>query len=145
MDTVTVEIEGKKEFEKTLKELAQCLSNAKVEPVLMEGAKIIATAAKAKVPRGPTGNLQRAIKSKFLKQISNYPRSAAAVVDRKIAPHAHLIEFGTSARYQKTTGRYTGIGPAKPFFRPAVDSNLSRVYTQIKDKLWDMILEAARK
>jgi HK97 gp10 family phage protein len=145
MDTFTVEIEGKKEFEQTLRNLVQALPNEKVEPVMMEGAKVIADAARSKAPQGPTGNLKRSIKSKFLKQLGNYPRSAAAAVDRKIAPHAHLIEFGTKPRMQKTTGCYTGIGPARPFFRPAVDSNVAKIYTQIKDKLLDTILEAARK
>jgi HK97 gp10 family phage protein len=145
MDTFSVEIQGKKEFEETLRNLVKALPNDKVEPVMMEGAKVIADAARAKAPKGPTGNLKRSVKSKFLKQISNYPRSAAAAVDRKIAPHAHLIEYGTKPRIQKTTGRYTGIGPAHPFFRPAVDANRSRIYTQIRDKLLDMIMEAARK
>lgn len=145
MDIFTVEIEGKKEFEQTLRNLVQALPNEKVEPVMMEGAKVIADAARSKAPQGATGNLKRSIKAKFLRQIGTYPRSAAAAVDRKIAPHAHLIEFGTKPRMQKTTGRYTGIGPARPFFRPAVDTNVARIYTQIKDKLLDMILEAARK
>jgi len=145
MDTFTVEIEGKKEFEATLRNLVQALPNEKVEPVMMEGAKVIADAARSKAPKGQTGNLKRSVKAKFLRQIGNYPRSAAAAVDRKIAPHAHLIEYGTMPRVQKTTGRPTGTGPAIPFFRPAVDSNVARIYTQIKDKLLDMIMEAARK
>jgi len=144
MDTFTVEIEGKKEFEATLRNLVNALPNEKVEPVMMEGAKTVAAAAKAKAPRGPTGNLKKAVKAKQLKQISNYPRSAAAVVDRKVAPHANIIEYGTKPRHQKS-GRYTGSGPARPFFRPAVDTNVGRIYTQIKDKFLDMILEAARK
>ncbi len=145
MDAFVVEIEGKKEFENTLRNLVKSLPNEKVEPVMMEGAKVIADAARSKAPKGPTGNLKRSIKSKFLRQIGNYPRSAAAAVDRKIAPHAHLIEYGTKPRVQKTTGRPTGTGPARPFFRPAVDTNIARVYTKIKDSLLDMIMEAARK
>jgi len=142
---ITLEIIGKEEFAETLLELSKALPNDKVEPVMLEGAKVIAAAAKDKAPLGPTGHLKKSVKAKQLKQISNYPRSAAAAVDRKIAPHAHLIEYGTRPRIQKTTGRPTGIGPAIPFFRPAVDTNVARIYTQIKDKLLDMIMEAARK
>jgi len=141
---INIEIQGKEEFEKTLLTLAKALPNDKVEPVMMEGAKVVAAAAKARAPQGPTGNLKKGVKAKYLRQISNYPRSAAAAVDRKIARHAHIIEYGTKPRYQKS-GRYTGIGPAKPFFRPAVDTNREPVYRKVRDKLLNMILEAARK
>lgn len=144
-DTFTVEIQGKAEFEKTLRELAKALPNDKVEPIMLAGAKIIAQDARRRAPVGLTGNLKKAIITKLLRKIGNWPRSAIAAVNRKKAPHAHIIEFGTSRRYQKTTGRYTGIGPAKPFFRPAVDVNVQRIYKDIREKLLDMIIEAARK
>ena len=35
---------------------------------------------------------------------------------------AHLLEFGTGPRRQKTTGRSTGEMPAFPFMRPAWES-----------------------
>lgn len=47
----------------------------------------------------------------------------AVVAFRK--PHSglvHLIEFGTSERIQKSTGRRTGRMPARPFIRPAIDT-----------------------
>ena len=135
---INIEIQGKEAFEKTLLALAKALPNNKVEPVMMEGAKVIAAAAKAKAPQGPTGKLKKAVKAKMLKQIGNYPRSAAAAVDRKIAPHAFIIEYGTKPRYQKS-GRYTGIGPAIPFFRPAVDANKGRIQHDIITKLGNMI------
>ena len=49
-------------------------------------------------------------------------------VNYKFAPHAHLIEFGTGARMQYTTGRRTGKLPKSgsktkfAFFRPTVNS-----------------------
>jgi len=39
---------------------------------------------------------------------------------RGMAPHAHLIEFGTKARYWKT-GKYTGVGPDRPYMMPAIE------------------------
>jgi len=39
---------------------------------------------------------------------------------RGMAPHAHLIEFGTKPRHWKT-GKYTGIGPARPYMMPAIE------------------------
>ena len=40
---------------------------------------------------------------------------------KRYAPLAHLIEFGTAPRYQKK-GRYTGVMPARPFMRPALEA-----------------------
>ena len=140
-DVLSVEIQGKKEFEATLRNLVKALPAEKVEPVMLAGAKVIAQ----DIRRRAIGNIKKAVVAKLLKKIGNWPRSAMAAINNRKAPEAHLIEFGTSRRYQKTTGRYTGIGPAKPFFRPAVDSNFQRVYRDIRDKLLDMVIAAARK
>ena len=40
---------------------------------------------------------------------------------KPFSPLAHLIEFGSAPRRQKTTGRFTGRMPANPFLRPALD------------------------
>ena len=140
---INIEIQGKEAFEKTLLALAKALPNDKVEPVMLDGAKVVAAAARAKAPQGPSGNLKKGVKAKLLRQISNYPRSAAAAVDRKIAPHAYIIEYGTKPRYQKS-GRYTGIGPAQPFFRPAVDTNKGRIQDEVITKLGNLIDSAMK-
>lgn len=139
-----VEVQGFEEAVSSIERMAKALEPKAVEPVFMEGAKTIASAAKVRATRGATGNLIRSIKTKFLRQLGNNPRSAMAAVDRKKAPHAHLIEYGTSARYQKTTGRYTGMGPARPFWRPAVDGNIDKIYHEIRDKLVDLVVEKFR-
>ena len=148
MNDFTVEIMGKEEFANTLRELAKCLPNNKVEPIMMEGAKIVADAAKSNAPKGPTGNLKKGIRAKFLRQISNYPRSAAAVSN---APHAYLVEYGSPGRYKKKAGKgvrkmgsSSGPMPANPYFRNAVDTNKGRVQNQIINKLWDLILGACK-
>lgn len=51
------------------------------------------------------------------------------------SPLAHLFEFGTAPRTQKTTGRYTGVMPAEPFVRPAFDSKVGLVTSAIKAEL----------
>lgn len=53
-------------------------------------------------------------------------------------PHSrltHLIEFGTSERVQKTTGRKTGRMPARPFIRPAMQSSKADIVTAMKKNL----------
>ena len=135
-DLFEVEIMGDEEFRQTLLALAKSLPNEKVEPVLLDGAKVIADDAKRRSPLGKTGKLKKGIKAKYLRQIGAYPKSAAAVSN---SPEDHLIEYGTAPRRQRTTGRFTGAGPAHPFFRPAVDANKGRIQEEIITKLGSMI------
>lgn len=51
------------------------------------------------------------------------------------SPLAHLFEFGTAPRTQKTTGRYTGIMPAEPFVRPSFDNNKEAALAAIKREI----------
>lgn len=120
-------LEGIDALNKQLKKLAQSMEPEEVEPMLLEGAQAIAEDARDRAPLGPTGNLKRSLTAKLLKRTGNMPPVAVAAVDRKIAPHAHLVEFGTSK------------APAHPFFRPSVDTNGERVLTDLKDKLKDKI------
>jgi HK97 gp10 family phage protein len=136
---VSVELIGDQELFKMLRDLAKCLPNEKVEPLMMEGAKVVAAAAKAKAPV-VTGNLKKGIKAKLLKPISGKPRSAAAVSN---APHAYLVEYGSGPRTQKN-GRYTGRMPANPYFRPAVDAHYRSVTESTVSKLWQMIIGACK-
>lgn len=51
------------------------------------------------------------------------------------SPLARLFEFGTKPRFQKTTGRYTGILPAAPFVRPSFDNNKDAALAAIKREI----------
>ena len=61
---------------------------------------------------------------------------------RYIARHAHLVEFGTGPRVQKTTGRYVGRAPAQPFLRPAWDENKAAVLKSLAAHLWTEITKS---
>lgn len=130
-------IEGMADLEKQLKDLEKSLNPDKVEPILLDGAKDLAAAMKANAPKGPTGNLKKSIKAKLLKQYAGHP-AAGAGVDRKKAPHAHLVEYGTAQRHQKS-GKSTGTMPSKPFLRPAWDANKERITGNIIDGLKGLI------
>ncbi len=128
-----IRIEGLKEVEKALEILRDSLPPDKIEALMLNYAKNVADDMERRAPHGPTGNLIRGIHSKLLsRNNSDQPAPAIAAVDRKIAPHAHLVEFGTQktrepnkARilYDKDTGMFFGksVGPmpASPFMRPA--------------------------
>lgn len=76
-------------------------------------ANVIAAEARLRAPQGKTGNLKRGIVAKVNKILQQFSGVGAAYVgvDYKIAPHAHLVEYG---------GR-GGEMPAQPFMRTAVD------------------------
>ena len=76
------------------------------------------------------GDLRRSIqvgrlRNRFGREVAAYIR-----VSQKIAPHAHLIEFGTAVRRHKS-GKLTGIVQPIPFFRSVLDQIALGVFTPI--------------
>jgi HK97 gp10 family phage protein len=129
---VSAKLEGFVELSAQLKALSKSCNPDDVEAILVKGAKVIVNAAKAKAPQGPTGRLKRSIKVKKMRSNGMNPAPVLAAVDRKVAPHAHFIELGTST------------APAYPFFRPAVDETEGIVTQQIVQELNGMIDKAVR-
>ena len=121
MDNQFFRIEGILETANKLKQISNCLKGKAMGDTLLKQAQVIAEDASDRAPLGPTGNLKRSPIAKLLPAKANYPIIAIAGIDRKITPHAHLIEFGTSKM------------SARPFFRPAVDAHRGKVVDNIKD------------
>lgn len=132
--SVWAEIEGIDELNKTITEMIKGLNPDKVEPILNKGARIITNTAKKNIRREKTGNLKRGIKTKKLKPYAwNQPAPSIACVDRKIAPHGHLLEFGTSKM------------PAYPYLRPAVQSKGQQVIDYVTKRIGKLIDDAVRR
>ncbi len=82
------------------------------------GATAVKRIMKQEAPKGPTGNLKKAIVVKKMKG-----KGVAYAVRPKysVAPHAHLVEFGTGMRTvknyfgQKGMRVEVGVMPANPF------------------------------
>ena len=51
---------------------------------------------------------------------------------------AHLVEFGTGPRFQKS-GRYTGSVAPQPMLQPAWDMHKSQILEGLGKRLWDEI------
>lgn len=115
--------------------------NAKVTRAIADGTKAIASEAIRRAPMGPTGNLKRGITCKIG---YNY----GEVLSK--APHSHYVEFGTGERIvypdrkkgpkhamRMLDGRfvkgdiYNGKMPAHPFMRPALESQRSKIETNV--------------
>lgn len=140
------EIIGDKELLKKLKELGGIRQHKEISDAAFRGAKHIERRAKARastVTEKKTGKLQKAIKAK--RGTGRNKGTATVDVDRKIAPHSHLIEFGTGPRHHKKTGKYTGQMPARPYFRPTIDTSKGRVARIIKKGVETAIEKAAKK
>ncbi len=131
---VTWELQGMEQLNRNLEKVIKSLSPEEIEPILLASAKQVADDARSNAPLGPTGNLKRGIVAKTLRRIGNEPAPSIAAIDFRIAPHAHLIEFGTVERHQKS-GKSTGVSPAHPFFRPAWDKNRGHIEEDIRAKV----------
>lgn len=94
-------------------------------------------------PAGLTGNLKSGIKAEM-------GRTGAYGVVKSTSQHSHLVEFGTGERITynsknkqalKINGSfvrgdiYNGKMPAKPFMRPAVESEKPKIEENIKKVL----------
>ena len=140
-DTFTVKLEGAEDLKKQFQDLVKSVHPDKVEPVLMKGARKLAKAIRDKAPRGPTGNLKKAVRAKQLKRIGFNPAPAIAAVDRKRAPHAGLVEYGHAL---VRNGKVIGHVPPHPFFRPAVDENGNRILGEVTGEIKKLVEGVAK-
>ena len=118
---ITFKIEGILETTSKLKQLSDSLKGKAMSNNLLKQAQMIADDARDRAPLGPTGNLKRSLHARLLDDKLRFPKVAIAAVDRRIAPHGGLVEFGTSR------------APAHPYFRPAVDAHANKVLSNIKN------------
>lgn len=160
-ESISLHIDGMNELAEQIREITKSMNPDDVEPILLQGATFIADDARRRAPQGPTGNLKRGIYAKTLKRrLSSFahqePAPAVATTNYKISPHAHLVEYGTDVRkpkkkkvlYNKKTGQFFGVEtaamPARPYFRPAIDSQWSRVEAHVMQGLGTLIDEAVK-
>ena len=139
-DSMDLNIEGIEELEKQMESLIKAVHPDKVEPVLLDAARVIANDARRRAPKGKTGNLKRSIVAKKTKRRGgmsaalglNAGEAAPAItaIDFRKAPHAALVEFGHGGPHP---------APAHPFFRPAWDANREKVTRQIIEDINNLI------
>jgi HK97 gp10 family phage protein len=130
VDGLTFKVGGIVQTTRALDRLSDSLKGKAMDKTLLKEAETIAEDARGRAPLGPTGNLKRSLHAKMLDDKSGFPKIAIAAVDRKIAPHAHLVEFGTCKM------------SARPFFRPAVDVYSGKVIGNVKNGVEGLIKRA---
>jgi hypothetical protein len=130
---MTVVLQGEKEFNEAVKRLIKSVKPDKMEPVLFRAAQKVTTVMKKEAPqrakqgnpkRKPPGVLRGAIRTKRLQRFFGRPAPAISAVDRKKAPHAHLVHEGTGERigkqgYKPYRGKRFGRMPGDPFVERA--------------------------
>lgn len=133
-------LEGMKDVVESVQAYMTALEPKEIEGVLLVGARIIRDKAK-KLVRVKTKRLRKAIRAKVGRRRGKTHATAFAAVDRKKAPHAHLIEFGHAL---VKDGKTIGTVPAYPFLGPAVEQTHKQVAATVRKGLAKG-LDAVRK
>jgi HK97 gp10 family phage protein len=150
----SIKVEGLKELDEALKELPKATGKNVMRRVARNALGMVIAAARPLVPVDD-GQLRKslAVSTKLSKRQATLARrdeaegkaSITVYAGASALPHAHLIEFGTKERVQKTTGRRTGRVKAKPFMRPAWDAKKGAVLDSFKSDMWTEIQKAAKR
>ena len=154
-NTIQFTLAGEKELKRMLESLPRKMSGPVVRRALREGAKPILAAARAAAPisddKDP-GLLRKSMSPGRGIRIKTYRRTGVtlAVIGPgwPLGAHGHLIESGTKLRKTKQKpkpGLSRGIGPAKPFLRPAFDANVGLAKKIIAGVMARGLAAAARK
>lgn len=136
------EVTGFDELTKALEKLAKSVDKSEQEKIIKGSIKDVADRIRSNAPIGPSKNLKRSVVEKMMPRSDRFPTIGIAAIDRKIAPHAHLVEFGSAPRYQKKTGRYVGEMPPNPFIRRSWDQSKSNVLNNIENELKNAVNKA---
>lgn len=98
----SVQVLGIRELESAIARLRTFNSDqsAAVRKVDRKAARATRNIIRAETPKGPTGNLERAV------QVRKFGGLTLVWINRKIAPHLHWVNFGARG----------GAMPANPFF-----------------------------
>lgn len=152
---VSVKVEGLKELDEALKDLPQATGKNVMRRAAEKALAPVIAAAKTFVPVDH-GDLKRSLKvsrklskrqAALMRQEYRTEGKAAVSVfaGPSALPHAHLIEFGTKPRYQKSTGKFVGQVAAQPFMRPAWDAKQNDVLAIFTKEMWTEIEKAAKR
>jgi len=138
LENAPFHVTGVPAADKALSQFSDQLQKKILTKSLRKAAKIITAAAKSMAP-AESGGLKRSIKPKAKKR----SRKTAHIVGIRVLTNwqtykagfnpVGFVEFGT--QYQ----------PAKPFMRPAADSNRAQVINFFKQDVVEAIKAAAKK
>lgn len=162
-----IEIIGADELRRKLAGLVERLNDSETRQAFTAGARIIRDEARRRAPVGKNiGYSVLGSKRTFTREKARLRRSIVAFSPKRskeaiafarvnvfrgtqVAPHAHLVEFGTKPRTPKeskflffrnaagtgwVSAKRVAGSPARPFFAPAVASTGQRAVDAVADK-----------
>lgn len=114
-----VQIVGGKALQATFKGLDVAMRNDIAVDVVKAEADELAEVMEEKAPRGRTGELEENIQVGDVRQSATGPEIDVGPSEKTF--YARYVELGISAERITEAGRSTGVMPATPFMRPAMD------------------------
>lgn len=130
-------LEGMPKLDRKLKKIVDQVGAEKVEPIIYEAASQVTSEVQQNVNaiNQVSGNLRRSPVTRMMdRRRADQPRPSIAAIDRRKAPHAHLVEFGARG----------GQMPAQPFFRPGWDRGRPKAQYHIRRGLENLVRRGAR-
>lgn len=102
--TRTFTVIGDRELEAKLQALSRRAVGEGARRAVRAGSTPMLQAMKPRIPRGPTGNLQRSLTRK-IKRNTKFPGNPYTANIFVAAPHAHLVRFGTKGPRRPKRGK----------------------------------------
>jgi hypothetical protein len=115
-------IKGVKELDAQMNKMMKEMTAGEAK-ILLDGAKYIQAGVDQNIAGlgKVTGLLAKSTYSIAYPATTTLPARAFTGIRPKVAPHAHLVEYGHN-RTKVKKGPVLGFVPPHPFFRPAIDT-----------------------
>lgn len=139
------QVENIAEVIDSLKAMGVEIDNPEFQRMLKAQALVIIQSAKNLAPKD-SGDLAKSIG--FITGKDKDNKTKVLIGLRKEYYNNYLgpmFEYGTVARIQEKTGRYTGIIEPRPFMRPALDQNAGKVTDGIINGVDKILAKLAKK
>jgi HK97 gp10 family phage protein len=139
-------MDGLAEILSALEKMGVDVKSEKLQNMIKKESQCIIDTAKSLAP-ADTGNMRNSIG--FITKMDKDNRERVLIgLNGNYYNHylGVMFEYGTVARIQESTGRYTGqLGTQRAFMRPAMDQNRNRVIEGIKKGVDQIIADLAKK
>lgn len=151
---ISLNVQGWRDLAKALEDLGNAPAiKATAKRAMLDAGELIARDARARVPRGATGNLRESIDVR--PTLSPRQKAGHRAIGRSgtevfVGPtwpqgaHGVLVEFGTTNRHTKK-GANRGSTAARPFMRPAWEAQKRAVLTEFGVRLGLEIERTAKR
>jgi HK97 gp10 family phage protein len=133
----TVDLSELQSLMNDLKKMGQSLDQKEVKEIVREIAQPMINDMKA---GAPTSEIRESLG--FIEKNEEKYTETVLIGPRYYGGHkgqlSHIFEFGTGPRKTKD-GYYRGFIVARPFIRPAFDSNKDKIVTKLADELFKIV------